>query len=566
MLLLHWAGMAQSQTSCYETSLQNGQSAYSAGKYGEAIEIWQTALDHCPGLTPVQQQTLRTKISAANSRQREDQLWADAKRQRTIAAYERYLARYPRGRYAAEANRRIAELREDHLWAEAQQQGTIAAYERYIERYPAGRYASEASRRIAELREDELWAEAQRQRTIAAYERYLARYPRGRYAAEANRRIAELREDELWAEAQQQGTIAAYEQYIDRYPTGRYASEANRWMDDLKAKQAEEQRKREALVRDTAAWTAAKTANTCAAYEAYLRDYPQGSYREPAELKRQELCSGPGSGPDSYTDAWTGRMIRIRGGSFQMGDASSGQSDEQPVHRVTLSDFYLGETEVTQAQWRAVMGTNPSYFKDCDQCPVESVSWEEVQEFLRKLNAKTGKTYRLPTEAEWEYAAGGGAAGRTKWAGTDSESSLGNYAWYDANSGGKTHPVKQKQPNALGLYDMSGNVWEWCQDWYGSYGASDISNPAGPASGSVRVDRGGSWRQRRGLPAGRRSRRLHARPSQQQSGLPPLQDPLVFGFSPFYLFPRRRRGRAWRAPGRHGRVLHGVRRGDCRVC
>jgi formylglycine-generating enzyme required for sulfatase activity len=167
-----------------------------------------------------------------------------------------------------------------------------------------------------------------------------------------------------------------------------------------------------------------------------------------------------------------------------------GKADEKPVHCVTVSDFYMGETEVTQALWKAVMGTNPSKWKG-DNLPVETVSWNDAQKFIKKLNSLTGKNYKLPTEAEWEYAAGGGASGRTKWAGTNSESSLESYAWYNGNSNSQTHLVGTKSPNGLGLYDMSGNVWEWCSDWYKGYpGSNGITD----YTGSYRVLRGGSWR------------------------------------------------------------------------
>jgi formylglycine-generating enzyme required for sulfatase activity len=201
--------------------------------------------------------------------------------------------------------------------------------------------------------------------------------------------------------------------------------------------------------------------------------------------------------PQSFAEtvnATTIEMVAIKGGTFQMG-SNEGLSEEKPIHTVTVSDFSIGKTEVTQAQWVAIMGSNPSNFKG-DNLPVETVSWDDVQVFLGKLNAKTGKTYRLPTEAEWEYAAGastGPATGRNKFAGTNNESSLGDYAWYDGNSGGKTHPVGSKQPNSLGLYDMGGNVWEWCNDWYGSYISSPKNNPKGATTGSLRVNRGGSW-------------------------------------------------------------------------
>ena len=150
----------------------------------------------------------------------------------------------------------------------------------------------------------------------------------------------------------------------------------------------------------------------------------------------------------------------------------------------------MGKYEVTQKQWKAVMGNNPSNWKG-DNLPVENVSWNDVQKFIKKLNAKTGGHFRLPTEAEWEYAARGGAKSRGyKYAGSNDAGSVG---WYSNNSGAKTHPVGQKKPNELGLYDMSGNVWEWCQDWKGSYSSSAQTNPKGPSSGSYRVDRGGSW-------------------------------------------------------------------------
>ena len=181
-------------------------------------------------------------------------------------------------------------------------------------------------------------------------------------------------------------------------------------------------------------------------------------------------------------------MVFVQGGTFTMG-ATSGDADEKPAHSVTLSDYYIGKYEVTQAQWRAVMGDNPSYFQG-DNLPVDNVSWDDIQLFLRKLNAKTGKNFRLPTEAEWEYAARGGNQSKGyKYSGSNT---LGDVAWYRDNSGGKTHPVGQKQPNELGVYDMSGNICECCSDWYGSYSSSPQSNPKGPNSGTYRVQRGGA--------------------------------------------------------------------------
>ena len=205
-------------------------------------------------------------------------------------------------------------------------------------------------------------------------------------------------------------------------------------------------------------------------------------------------------------DGVTFTMKLVEGGTFQMGATSEQGSDaydsEKPVHSVTLSNYYIGETEVTQALWEAVMGTTIRQQRDKankswplraegSSYPMYYVNWNDCQEFIRKLNQKTGKNFRLPTEAEWEYAARGGKKGKgTKYAGSNT---IGNVAWYNDNSGNQTHAVKTKSPNELGLYDMSGNVWEWCQDRYGKYSSGSQSNPQGPSSGSNRMLRGGSW-------------------------------------------------------------------------
>lgn len=187
-------------------------------------------------------------------------------------------------------------------------------------------------------------------------------------------------------------------------------------------------------------------------------------------------------------------MILVEHGSFMMGatpEMSNLYNDENPVHQVTLTcDYYIGKYEVTQKLWQVVMGSNPSWFTG-DNLPIESVSWQDCQKFIRKLNSITGRRFRLPSEAEWEYAARGGRKSHgTKYSGG---SDILDVAWYESNSGNRTHDVGTKQPNELGIYDMTGNVWEWCQDWYGNYSSSYQTNPTGCASGSYRVCRGGSW-------------------------------------------------------------------------
>jgi formylglycine-generating enzyme required for sulfatase activity len=186
-------------------------------------------------------------------------------------------------------------------------------------------------------------------------------------------------------------------------------------------------------------------------------------------------------------------------GSNQMGsnysDTLDNYDNEKPVHTVHLTQpFYLGKYEVTQGQWQAVMGNNPSAFKGDANLPVEQVSWDDVQEFMRRLNGREGgATYRLPTEAEWEYAARAGST--TAYSFGNDARLLGEYAWYNGNAGGTTHPVGQKKPNAWGLHDMHGNVWEWVQDWHGTYPSGTVTDPVGPSSyfPPQSVYRGGGW-------------------------------------------------------------------------
>ena len=187
-------------------------------------------------------------------------------------------------------------------------------------------------------------------------------------------------------------------------------------------------------------------------------------------------------------------MVRVEAGTFTMGATSEMEDPydwEKPTHQVTLTnDYYIGKYEVTQALWKAVMGNNPSNFKG-DNLPVEKVSWDDCQEFINKLNRITGKTFRLPTEAEWEYAARGGKKSRGyQYSGSNN---ISDVAWYSDNSGNMTNDVGSKQANELGIYDMTGNVWEWCQDRYGRYDSFSQVNPTGANSGSDRVYRGGSW-------------------------------------------------------------------------
>ncbi|MBR3373549.1 MAG: SUMF1/EgtB/PvdO family nonheme iron enzyme [Bacteroidaceae bacterium] len=252
-----------------------------------------------------------------------------------------------------------------------------------------------------------------------------------------------------------------------------------------------------------------------------------GLSQEPAS-EQSEFNQKPLSNRTFTVNGVEFSMVEVEGGTFEMG-SNDGDDDEKPVHSVTLSSYYIGQTEVTQALWKAVMGSNPSYFKG-DNLPVEQVSWDDCQSFITKLNQLTGERFRLPTEAEWEFAARAGTKTSLYYNGQDivingeyNSPNLDPLAWYGGNCGrnfttsegcdvsngydisdwpdkqysdskGGTHSVGRKQPNAFGLYDMLGNVWEWCQDWYGDYSSSSQTNPTGPTSGSYRVLRGGSWR------------------------------------------------------------------------
>ncbi len=239
----------------------------------------------------------------------------------------------------------------------------------------------------------------------------------------------------------------------------------------------------------------------CAGDAATSRSEEKTSERDGAAM-----AASPGS-VRIFKDQFEGiEFVFIKGGCYEMGDSfeeaaqgvdlnkQGGKKDELPSHTVCIDDFYLGVYEVTQGQWEKVMGNNPSQSRKGSDYPVEQVSWEDAQQFLLKLNAQTGRKYRLPTEAEWEYAARS-AGKKERFAGTSEGGELKEYAWFAQNSDLRTHPVGQRKPNGAGLYDMIGNVAEWCADWYDEnyYKMTPKNNPQGPESGTYRVLRGNSY-------------------------------------------------------------------------
>ena len=223
-----------------------------------------------------------------------------------------------------------------------------------------------------------------------------------------------------------------------------------------------------------------------AAQSTITRNKPKPAVTKPKPAPRRNSST---TGLSAEIKNLINNMVYVSGGTFIMGGDDS--SDQMPTHSVTLSSYYICKYEVTQALWRAVMGSNPSNFKG-NNLPVENVSWYDCQTFIKRLNSYTGRNFRLPTEAEWEFAARGGNYSRHyKYSGSNY---IDDVAWYIDNSNKRPHPVGTKRPNELGLYDMSGNVGEWCSDWDGSYSSYSQTNPTGPNSGSFRVHRGGFWR------------------------------------------------------------------------
>jgi Sulfatase-modifying factor enzyme 1 len=291
-----------------------------------------------------------------------------------------------------------------------------------------------------------LWNEAQKGNTIDDYQVYLDTYAKGKYAPFAKARIKKLKEavqaateqqeQQAWDTAQQENSEDSYGVYLKAYQQGRFAGLAKVRRDKLKNDVAAKE--------EAELWKKADNSNDKVAVENYLNKYPLGRYIAAASAKLKAIKEEEAKGP---------AMIRIPGKNYE-----------------------IGKYDVTQAEWKAVMGSNPSHFTNCgDTCPVEQVSWDDAQAFIQKLNTKTGRQHRLPTEAEWEYACYGGS--QTEYCGGNDINSV---AWYSENSNKTTHPVGQKQANGYGLYDMSGNVWEWMSDCYNGDCAQ-------------RVLRGGSW-------------------------------------------------------------------------
>jgi formylglycine-generating enzyme required for sulfatase activity/outer membrane protein assembly factor BamD (BamD/ComL family) len=421
-----------------------------------------------------------------------EKLVTKASPESSVISIENFIKRFPEGKLVKKAERKLRQIKKERkdkgnkdslspyprsksqlsyesraaaAWARAIAANTPKVFSEYLRLFPDGAEAGEARKRLARYasaRERADWDEALRANTIEAFADHKRRYPSGAYTGEADTRIAALLEAADYEAAISQNTVAAYRSYLEKYPEGARAGDARSRMNGLQAAEEEAQ-----------AWRTARTENTPAAYRRYLEAWPDGRHADEATQLLAEA-----SRDDDVVDQIEANMVPVSGGTFWMGCSARDDGDCLDMPSYTVSDFYIGKYEVTQKEWREVMGNSPSYFKNCNNCPVEQVSYEDIQIFLKKLNAKTGKRYRLPTEAEWEYAARGGSE---SWGYEYSGSNnLDEVAWYQDNSASKTHPVGQKKSNELGLYDMSGNVKEWCQYERGDDGVR------------YRVQRGGS--------------------------------------------------------------------------
>lgn len=404
---------------------------------------------------------------------------------------------------------------DDLAFQQAEMVNTEQAYSVYLKSHPSGKHAGESQSRIDSFRQA-----AQSPAAVTAQQAPVPRQTATAPAAFAphspsaktGRETDAAREDNTaWLQAEMVNSKQSYGTYLRLYPSGSHAADAKAKMAALDEQEARNARAlaEEDAKRDDQAFQLAENTRTPDAYKAYLIANPAGRHAAAAKAKITafEERAAFDERVKVALNALSMRMVNIPGGSFQMGSDKSG--DEKPAHTAALSAFQMSETEVTQAQYQAVMGENPSFFKSTGNNPVERVSWFDAISFCNKLsdraklppcyNTATGACdfsksgFRLPTEAEWEYACRAETGG--DYYTGNNPADLARAGWYADNSAEKTHFVGQKAPNVWRLFDMHGNVWEWCQDWYGKdfYANSPKLNPAGPSSGSERVLRGGSW-------------------------------------------------------------------------
>lgn len=428
-------------------------------------------------------------IVAKDKAAQEREAWDLVKNSADAEDFRFYLKEFPTGANADRAKIRLEEL----VWFSVKNTTEKMKVQAYLNEFPTGANASSARIKLRQLEtptptktpnpngspenlnaddalaELEAWNKIKNSSNTVDFQTFLQKYPTGAFAGQARAKISNIGDAE-WNRVKTSKDPNVYKAYIAANPSGQYTTEARARLN--------------MLVASMVAFEQIRDSKDVEDFKNYVAKYPDGVFVEDARANFEPPKIGT-----MRRNSIGMEFMYIPAGDFQMG-STNGSGDEKPVHKVTISQgFFMGRTEVTQEQYEKVMGNNPSNFKGCPKCPVEQVSWDDAQSFVAKLNAQNdGFKYRLPTEAEWEYAARSGTTG-------DYAGNLDAMAWYGANSGNKTHEVGTKQANAWGLFDMHGNVWEWCQDWYGDsyYANSPSVNPTGATSGSYRVYRGGGW-------------------------------------------------------------------------
>jgi formylglycine-generating enzyme required for sulfatase activity len=462
---------------------QKSNKAQLPWKEGNSLSDFYFMRKDSPVVEAVKNNQTETTIVAKTKVEQEKEAWDLVKNSSDAEDFRFYLKEFPNGANAEKAKIRLEEL----AWLALRNSNDKAKVQAYLNEFPNGANASAARIKLRQmetatttqnnpttttnqstedsLAELEAWNKIKNSTNPADFQAFLKTYPSGAFATQARAKISNITDAE-WTRLKTSKNPNDYKTYLAANPNGRFTEEARTRMN--------------MLVQSMVAFEQIRDSKDVEDFKAYVAKYPEGAFVEEA----RGMFEAPKVGV-MRRNSFGMEFMYIPAGNFMMG---SNEGGDEKAHRVTLSQpFWMGRTEVTQAQWQAVMGNNPSYFKNCPQCPVETVSWEDAQRFVDKLNAQNdGFKYRLPTEAEWEYAARSGTTG-------DYAGNLDSMAWYSGNSGNKTHEVATKQPNAWGLYDMHGNVWEWCEDWYGDYPSGAVTNPTGAASGSYRVFRGGSW-------------------------------------------------------------------------
>lgn len=435
--------------------------------------------------------------------------WGLLQSHSSIENCQQFLKIYPEGKYQKEAQKLLQELQEAKGWERAQQSDTSWAYDQYLDNFPNSKHAGEAKRALEDASIREAWEEAVNINSLAAYRSFLEKYPTSEYIEDVENRRSKLKEEQKQRGYPPPGKPTnnppkggGKKGQITKPPSGVKKTKPPKT--EVVTTPPEEEESKIQLILGYAL-IAVLFVGVFMGFNA-LKNY---LFNEGKKIVYQEALKGKKGVPydlntrliqpsKNYIETVKDisfKMVYVEGGAFTMGCTQEQGSDcgdnEKPAHQVTLNGYYIGAFEVTQALYQAVTGNNPSHFKGDSNRPVEMVSWNDAQTFIQKLNQLTGKKYRLPTEAEWEFAARGGNQSKGyKYAGS---SDIREVAWYDGNSSNEIHPVGEKKANELGLYDMSGNVWEWCEDWYGGYMPKAEINPKGALEGPYRVYRGGSW-------------------------------------------------------------------------